>query len=341
MRRQVEISVMRPIARLLLLCLSLLSLSVFAEPLSGLYQVREPVASQQPAVRDQALQRALDTLLVRLTGDPEVLQNPSLAAVRQDPQQLILKYGYEGQALVVDFDPASIRSQLQQAGLPLWGANRPSLLVWWLNESAGSTQLVGDGLEGAQPLRDAAEYRGVPLYLPMADLDEQLAVTPESLAGAADLGELSGRYGANAMLAVHARQEGGKWVAQWRLSADGRQEEGGAEATDSVALADAVMLAASERLAERFMGRREPTERLVLQVAGANLARYADLERTLEPFAARLRRVEGDRLVYQLESTVAQLRSQLSLIGLRELSAAEPAQAPMLQPRETTLSFGW
>ncbi|OHC11693.1 MAG: hypothetical protein A2002_04335 [Pseudomonadales bacterium GWC1_66_9] len=91
------------------------------------------------------------------------------------------------------------------------------------------------------------------------------------------------------------------------------------------------------------MGKQEATERLTLQVGGANLARYAELERTLEPFGARLRRVEGDRLVYQLESTVAQVRSQLALIGLREEGAAGTAsgQAPMVQPRETTLSFRW
>ncbi|AJE20750.1 DUF2066 domain-containing protein [Azotobacter chroococcum] len=334
---------MHPIARLLLLCLSLLSLPALAEQLGGLYQVREPVASQQPAARDQALQRALDTLLVRLTGKPEVLQNPALAAVRQDPQQLILKYGYEGQALVVDFDPASTQGQLRQAGLPLWGANRPSLLVWWLNEAGGTAQLVGDGQDSAQPLRDAAQYRGLPLRLPMADLDEQLVATPENLASGAGLEGVSGRYGANAMLSVRARQEGDKWLAQWHLSADGGQSQGTAEAADSTALADAVMLAASERLAERFMGKQEATERLTLQVGGANLARYAELERTLEPFGARLRRVEGDRLVYQLESTVAQVRSQLALIGLREEGAAGTAsgQAPMVQPRETTLSFRW
>jgi len=334
---------MRPIVRPLLFCLSLLSLPALAEPVAGLYQVREPVASQQPAVRDQALRQALDTLLVRLTGKPEALQNPALAAVRENPQQVILKYGYEGQTLVVDFDPSSTQGQLRQAGLPLWGANRPSLLVWWLNEADGVTQLVGDAQEGAQPLRNAAQYRGLPLLLPIADLDEQLLATPENLAGGSGLQEASGRYGANAMLGVQARQEGGKWLAQWYLSAGGSQSQGTAEAADAAALADAVMLSASEPLAERFRGKLQPaTERLTLQVSGADLARYAELERALEPLNARLRRVEGDQLVYQLQSTVAQVRSQMTQIGLREEDGAgASAQAPMIQSRETTLSFRW
>ena len=77
------------VIRLLVLCLSLFSLPTFAETVGDLYQVREPVASQQPEERNQALQRALDTLVLRLTGDPAALKNPAVAELRKDPQQLI------------------------------------------------------------------------------------------------------------------------------------------------------------------------------------------------------------------------------------------------------------
>ena len=70
---------MRPIARLFVSCLLLLSLPLSAETLSGLYQVREVVSSQQPAERDAALSRALDTLVLRLSGDPAADVPPSAA----------------------------------------------------------------------------------------------------------------------------------------------------------------------------------------------------------------------------------------------------------------------
>jgi hypothetical protein len=63
-------------------CLSLLSLVSHAETVKGLYQVREPVSGQSPQERDQATQRALDTLVLRLTGDPKAAQSPGLAAIR-------------------------------------------------------------------------------------------------------------------------------------------------------------------------------------------------------------------------------------------------------------------
>ena len=139
-------------------CLSLISLASHAETLNGLYQVLEPVSNQTPEERNQATLRALDTLVLRLTGDAKAAQNPGLAAIRKDPQQIILQYGYDAgppESLKVDFDPASTDRALRSAGLSLWGVNRPSILGWWLNDSAEGSSLVGDGQAGATPLRRA------------------------------------------------------------------------------------------------------------------------------------------------------------------------------------------
>ena len=148
-------------------CLSLVSLASHAETLNNLYQVREPVSSQAPGERDQATQRALETLVLRLTGDSKALQNPGLAAIRKDPQQIISQYGYDAgppESLQVDFDPASTDRALRQAGLSLWGSNRPSILGWWLTDSSEGSSLVGDGQASAAPLRRAAQHRGPVSY---------------------------------------------------------------------------------------------------------------------------------------------------------------------------------
>lgn len=194
--------------------LSLVSLASQAETVKGLYQVREPVSSQAPEERDQATQRALDTLVLRLTGDPKAAQSPGLAALRKDPQQIISQYGFDAgppEVLKVDFDPAATGQALRRAGLSLWGANRPSILGWWLNDATEGSSLVGDGQASAVPLRRAAQHRGLPLRLPLADLNEQIVATAPNLESAdpAPLRGASGRYNADALLAVHAREEGG------------------------------------------------------------------------------------------------------------------------------------
>ncbi|AMR67864.1 DUF2066 domain-containing protein [Aquipseudomonas alcaligenes] len=321
---------MRLSARLFALCLSLFSLPALAAPVSGLYQVREAVTSQQPEERSAALNRALETLVLRLTGDAKALQSPALEGVRQDPQQLVSQYVYEGETLVVDFDPLTTENKLRQAGLPLWGANRPAILTWWLNSSAEGASLVGDGQEAAAPLQQAAQHRGLPVRLPLADLQEQLAATPESLGATQPdaLREPSERYAADALLAVQAREDGGQWQAEWRLWLGDAREQGKAQGADQQALADAVLLAVSERLAPRFLVKPGAASALTLEVQGANLGRFAELERLLEPFAARLLRASGDLLVWQVNASAEQLRAQLALAGLQEVPAdAAPLDA--------------
>ncbi|POA17241.1 DUF2066 domain-containing protein [Pseudomonas sp. FW300-N1A1] len=338
-------------------CLSLVSLASHAQTVQGLYQVHEPVSSQTPQERDQATQRALDTLVLRLTGDARALQSPGLAAIRKDPQQIISQYGYDAgppESLKVDFDPVSTDRALRQAGLALWGANRPSILGWWLNDSADGSSLVGDGQVSAEPLQRAAQHRGLPLRLPLADLNEQIVATAPNLdsGNPAPLRSASERYGADALLAVHAREEGGQWQAKWYLWLGDQREQGSVQGADNAVVADAVLLAVSERLAPRFASRAgASSEQSLLEVQGMNLARYAELGRLLEPFSVRLQRVEGDRIVYRVNGSTDQLRSQLTLANLREVPAsAAPAPVqpmaaspvPVVAPAPgAQLSFRW
>jgi len=319
-------------------CLSLVSLAAQAETVKGLYQVREPVSSQTQEERDQATQRALDTLVLRLTGDPKAAQSPGLAAIRKDPQQIISQYGFDAgppEVLKVDFDPATTEQALRRAGLAMWGANRPSILGWWLNESAEGASLVGDGQASAAPLRRAAQHRGLPLRLPLADLNEQIVATAPNLESAdpAPLLEASERYNADALLAVHAREDGGQWQAKWRLWLGSQKEAGSVQGADQAAVADAVMLAVNERLAPRFVAKPGASGEQLVEVQGMNLEHYATLGRLLEPFGMRLQSVDGDRILYRVNGSAEQLRAQLSLAKLQEVAVDQaPTPVAPVQP---------
>ncbi|KJZ53427.1 MULTISPECIES: DUF2066 domain-containing protein [Pseudomonas] len=316
-------------------CLSLVSLASHAETLNGLYQVLEPVSSQSPQERDQATQRAVQTLVIRLTGDAKAADGPGLAAVRKDPQQIISQYGYDAgppESLQVDFDPVSTDRVLREAGLSIWGSNRPSILGWWLNDSTEGSSLVGDGQTVAQALRRAAQHRGLPLRLPLGDLDEQVVATAPNLesADATPLRAASERYGADALLAVHARQEGSQWQAKWRLWLGDKSEQGTAQGADTGAVADAVMLAVSQKLAPRFAVKPGVSTEQLLEVQGMTLERYAALGHLLEPFGGQPQLVDGNRIVYRVNGSADQLRTQLSLAKLQEIPAGEaPAQQPV------------
>jgi len=341
---------------LLATCFTLSSVQLHAETISNLYQVREPVASQTPEERTQATQRALETLVLRLTGDAKAIANPGLASVRQDPQQIISQYGYDAgppESLQVDFDIASTDNALRSAGLPTWGSNRPSILGWWLSDSVEGSSLVGDGQSAAEPLRRAAQHRGLPLRLPLADLGEQGVGTAQNIEASdpAALRSASERYGADALLAVHAREEEGKWSGTWRLWLGNQREQGKAEGADQAALADAVLLAVSQRLATRFVAKPGASTEMTLAVEGMNLERYAQMGRLLESYGARVRTVDGDKVVYRVTGSAEQLRAQLGLAKLQEVpyqapvvpvdaQAAPGAPAPAAQPAPD-LNFRW
>jgi hypothetical protein len=341
---------MRVIARWLVVSLSLLCLPLAAQPVSGLYQVREVVASQQPEERDGALNRALQTLVMRLTGDPQALQNPGLAALRADPQQIISRYGYEAgtpQTLLVEFDPISSERALRQAGLAIWGANRPAILAWWLNDTSDGSALVGDAQPAATPLRNAASRSGLPLRLPLADLDEQLLASAENLAASQPEALLpaSERYNADALLAVQAHEADGQWQAQWQLWLGDSREQGSAQGADPQTLADAVLQTVSMRLAPRFVSLPGTAQALQVQVQGANLQRYGQLQSLLAPFAARLQRVTGEQLLYSVHASPEQLRAQLALARLQEGPAlvveGDPALAVPAPVTPGLLQFHW
>ncbi|MDE1168937.1 MAG: DUF2066 domain-containing protein [Pseudomonas sp.] len=341
-------------------CLTLFSLAGHAETVNNLYQVREPVSGQTPDERNTATQQAFETLVLRLTGDPKASGNPGLAAIRKDPQQIISQFGYETgtpEKLRVDFDPVSTEKALRSAGLALWGSNRPAILGWWLNEGTDGANLVGDGQATAEPLRQAAKHRGLPLRLPLADLSEQLVGTAKNLEGTdpLPLRSASERYNADALLAVHATQADGKWQAKWRLWLGDQKEAGSAEGADQAALADAVMLAVSERLAPRYVAKPGASTDMTLQVEGMTLDHYAELGRLLEPFGSHLKSVDGDKAVFQVTGSVDQLRAQLSLAKLQEMPAevapapipaaaapGAPVAAPAPQPKPAAgLRFHW
>ena len=330
---------MRLIISLFVFALFAVSQPALSAQTSGLYQVRLPVSNEQAEDRAADLNRALDVLVVRLTGDPAAVKAPALNELRKDPQQLVSQFGVEDNTLVVDFDPLTTENSLRQAGLALWGTSRPLILVWWLDESDGSSTLAGDSQELAAPLQAAAQNHGLPISLPLADLQEQLAATSENLAAARPdaLLAVSQRYAADALLGVVALSLDGKWQAQWRLWLGDSREQGSVEAADQAALADAVMQAVSLRLAPRFIIAPGAAQQLTLVVQGVELQRMAELERLLKPFSARLHTAQGGTLTYQLNASPEQLRAQLALGQLHEVSTTQPQAEPMLSPLSTSV----
>ncbi|MNN55797.1 hypothetical protein D3C81_1706910 [compost metagenome] len=88
------------------------------------------------------------------------------------------------------------------------------------------------------------------------------------------------------------------------------------------------MLAVSNRLAPRYVTRPGASSQLQVQVQGANLQRYAELNRVLEPYGPRLQMADGKTLTYGVTANAEQLRAQLGLAKLQEVPAEQAPSVP-------------
>jgi hypothetical protein len=179
------------IIRNLLACLFSLLLVTTAHGarLDKLFQAEVGAAGRDSGSRDAALRLALQDVLVRVTGSADSINEPEMLELVGNPGRFVEQYRYRQQApqlageaerliLWVQFDGIALAKRIRQAGLPFWGHERPDVLVWLAVDDVGQRYLVSESSESeaAQVLRQTARLRGLPLTLPLMDLQDQQAV---------------------------------------------------------------------------------------------------------------------------------------------------------------------
>ena len=121
------------------------------------------------------------------------------------------------------FDPVGIDQALRARHQPVWGRARPLVLVWLaVDDGNGSRHLVSasDGSDESQALEDEAKLRGLPLRLPLWDLEDQSKVAVADVWGGFQdtLLAASARYSPQAVLIGRLyRDAQGMWHAGWTL----------------------------------------------------------------------------------------------------------------------------
>ena len=165
-----------------------------------------------------------------MTGLVNVPLNEVVNGALSDPGRYFVQYRYEQRSgksgpeptLVVRFSPAAITRLVSAAKLPLWGANRPSVIAWLVTDETGEREVLG--ADSSHPvllgLRAQARARGVALVVPLMDLEDQLTVPAAAVYGSVSqiLEEGSRRYRAdNLLIARVGRDPAGRWALQWEF----------------------------------------------------------------------------------------------------------------------------
>jgi hypothetical protein len=204
-------------------------LGVRAAEVEGLYAATVPAASQSEEQRAQALGQALAEVLVKVSGSREVLQAAAVKSALAKPQPWVQQFGYReaadggaGTALWVRFDPEAVDALLRDNDLALWGRNRPQVLAWIALDTGGSRRLLTaeEDPELYQALAEPARRRGLPVELPLNDLEDRRRVTSSDVWGdfVEPIRAASERYDAGLILVGRLQRRGsGKWLGRWTL----------------------------------------------------------------------------------------------------------------------------
>lgn len=212
---------------------AILILAVCAPAYADDLYVGEAVLEEQEGVSDRALLRALDEVLIRLTGrtEPSPVESLGLGVGQLDAllqsQQLVRRDRLDEAGETVselrvqaEFDQPAVNRLLRENDMPRWGRERPAILLWMVLEDEEGVRfaedpyledLVGEqarrlGLDIVRPLGDALDMAEVAL----ADVRGGFLDSAQSAAR---------RYGAGVIAMLDLRQERGVeegyWSGRW------------------------------------------------------------------------------------------------------------------------------
>lgn len=277
--------------------------AVFAAgEVKNLYEAEVNVVDKDPRVRKEAFGLALMQVAIKVSGRRGAAANPVVIEAIKEPSRFVQQFRYHNVAptgsedpaaeipalaLWVQFDAPAVDTLMSEAGLPVWGRVRPSVLVLVAVETATGRELLSSDDAGgwADFVGRIGAERAVPLVLPLMDLEDRSRLRASDVwAGFEDnVQGAAQRYQSEGVLLGRAYERVPNfWEARWRLLlGDGRHEW-----VDQGEGLDAVLLAGvhegADRLASRFGAATATTVASGVEVSVAGIRSLRDYARTLK-----------------------------------------------------------
>ena len=286
-----------------------------AEEVRNLYEAEVEVSDKHRKTRSEAFGAALMQVAVKVSGRRGATASPIIVEAMKRPERYVQQFRYqnvttpalvgeepaeaqaEAQAetqaetqalkLWVQFDAPAVDALIREAGLPVWGRVRPSVLVLVAIESAGSRELLSsDDPQGwARFIQSVAAQRAVPLVLPLMDLEDRAELRVSDVwAGFEDkVRRASERYQSEGVLLGRAYEQlPNYWELRWRLLIEGGRHEW----VDQGEGLDVVLLAgvheSADLLASRFGGFTGTTAASGVEVNVTGIRSLGDYARALQ-----------------------------------------------------------
>lgn len=317
------------------------------EQVDNLGQVRLWAQTRTAHQRHEVLSAALQRVIVRISGQQSSLSLAPVSQWLRRPADYMVSYVYQqptrtelndrelqsqpvdGLWLKLIFDHVALAQAMREMGVPVWGASRPRVVLWWGMDVDAQRYLVGreDDTSQTRAFRRGATDRGIPLVFPKLDVEDQSRVGQAGVFGFAADPILQGskRYAADAILVGRAKRVGDRrWQASWQLYANSESYWFEETADSAEALAERALMSVAEQLSALYavtttFGESGEVGLRIIDVA--EYRTYVEIQRYLERLnvvnKVHLSQVRGAQLEYQifLDGDVTQLKKALSLDG--------------------------
>jgi len=313
---------------------------VYPVVVDDLYVAEVLVADESPRQLKKAARAGLLQVLVRVSGTLKVEESSLVRSSLRNPTAYYYQYSYEttdhalllgesevnAKVLRLHFEPSAIARLLRDANLPIWGNNRPSVLLWVAVNEGQSRRMLGeaDSSEVVAVLVDQARLRGLPVTFPILDIEDASQVSAAEVWGAflERIDGASDRYNPDSVLTARIHNEQGeRWSSRWSYRTAEAWESLESTGYSSDELVRGMVNQLADELAGRFaLGSSRARIRLKVENVGG-VPQYAAVTRYLEELtpvvSSSIVALEGDIAEFELE-TEGQYLQLIEIIKLDE-----------------------
>lgn len=208
---------------------------------SDLFDVEVRVPDESKKVRQAAFTRGLQVVMVRLSGDSQVLNKLTLPPA----SRFVKQYRYDvveletvaqlsadrasGQLqLWIQYDAEKLSALLHENLLPVWSQQRDEIVLWLAVRDGFQHYLLKQDDDSIikKAADDIATERGLSVVWPkMDDRDKQTIRFADVWAGfSRPLEQASRRYASGPILAANLAWNGTGWVSEWTLLDSGKAQ---------------------------------------------------------------------------------------------------------------------
>ncbi|MCU7934876.1 MAG: DUF2066 domain-containing protein [Candidatus Thiodiazotropha sp. (ex Dulcina madagascariensis)] len=266
-----------------------------AEPVGNLYEAEAPVLGQRADARAVGLRDAFAKVLVKVSGDRGLLNQPDLGRLLNKASGFVQQYRYKSlesppadaaqatadRLLWVRFDKRAVNRLLRESGVPVWGETRPSILVWLGVEEGTRRGLTSPEHERLlrHRLNRVADTRGLPFMWPLMDIEDRNAIRVSDLWGGFEenIRKASDRYLPDVILVGRMTRRGAdSWRGEWLLYLPDKVNRWQTLADTKTALASEGLNQAADALALRFAPQQVSLGVTDLRIRVHGLSQLAD-----------------------------------------------------------------